>query len=81
MTKYSKRPIHRSYKCECKLKNDEKYISRIIENFIVIYKRYSVLLIFNNRKIKYNNIQQNFYLMHTLSHIFKLYIYYYSSIY
>ena len=60
MSKYKKCPIHKSYKCGCKLKNEEKYINMIIKNYIQMYKRCLILFTFNNGKIKFNNIERKF---------------------
>jgi len=58
MNIYKKCPIHQSYKCGCKLNNDEKHIYKLIENFISTYKRCSTLFTIHNGKIKLNIVSQ-----------------------
>ena len=56
ISKYKKCPIHKSFKCGCKLNSDEKCISKIIDNYILVYRRCSFIFDITNGKIKFNTI-------------------------
>jgi len=60
ITKYKKCPVHNSYKCGCKFYSDEDRINILIKNYILVYKRCSLLFIVTNGKIKFNHIERKF---------------------